>query len=446
MAAMAGLVLAGAMGLAGCTSPGGSGGQATQAITDAANHAPTTISVWVFNKLPNEVDAIQASMDRLHATYPWLTVNLVTAKDDTAFAQSVTAGNPPDVFVTSAPNNVAKFCYNGTVIDMNPLIASAGLDMKATFPDSALTYTQYDGKQCALPLLVDAYGLYYNKAMFAAAGITDPPKTLTELTDDVKKLTIRDASGNITQWGMTPPRVDLGQGPQIFIGGSTGAQFYDANGKATMASDPTWAELLNWQKDLLDWFGQDQVQNFVATNSAHTDDAQNPFAAGVSAMEFDGEWHIGEMTANAPNIDYGVAPMPVPDSKASVYGAGCVYGTVVMIPTGSKQQDAAFLAAQQLTTDTQFLTSFASAMSNVPTTIASLAAWENASDPKWKTFIDMTSNPNSYWKTLTPAGSEDADTWTNFIQQWQVGQISDLQGSLSQIATNIDTLNQQAVS
>jgi multiple sugar transport system substrate-binding protein len=35
-----------------------------------------------------------------------------------------------------------------------------------------------------MPFLADAYGLYYNKKMFAAAGITDPPKTLTELADD----------------------------------------------------------------------------------------------------------------------------------------------------------------------------------------------------------------------------------------------------------------------
>ena len=34
-----------------------------------------------------------------------------------------------------------------------------------------IEYTQYEGKRCTLPLLGDAYGLYYNKAMFAKAGI-----------------------------------------------------------------------------------------------------------------------------------------------------------------------------------------------------------------------------------------------------------------------------------
>lgn len=440
------LVLASAMSLVGCTSGGGAPqSQATQAITDASNHPDTTISVWVFNKLPTEVKAIQDSVDRLQAKFPWLHVNMVTAKDDTAFAQAVTAKNPPDVFVTPAPDNVAKFCFDGTVIDMKPLAQSAGLDIAKTFPSSVMPYTQFQGKQCALPLLVDSAGLYYNKAMFAEAGITQLPKTLSELTAAVKKLTKRDTNGKITQWGMTPPRVDYGSGFNIFVGGATGAPFYDESGKATFGSNPVWADMLNWQKSIFDYFGADQVQKFVSTYSTHTDDAQNPFASGKSAIEFDGEWHIGELAANAPNLDYGIIPMAVPDSRADIYGAGNVQGTVVMIPSGSKQPEAAFLAAQQLTTDTEFLTTFASAMSNIPTTFDSQAAWSEASNPKWQTFIDIAKDPNSFYKTLTPAGAEDINTWNKFVEQWGQGKVPDLSAGLTKVAQQIDDLNAQAI-
>jgi len=438
--------LAAALTLTGCAG-GGAAPQETVAITDTGASQPdTTISVWVFNKLPNEVQAIQDSINRLQAKYSWLHVDLVTAKDDTAFAQAVTAGTPPDVFMTSSPDNVAKFCYDNTVIDMTPLIQSAGLDVAGTFPAASLTYTQYDGKQCALPLLVDAYALYYNKAMFTAAGITDMPQTLSQLTADIQKLTIRDGSGTITQWGMTPPRSDFAQGYNLFMGGNVGAPFYDTSGKSTLSSDPAWTDMLNWQKQVLDYFGADQVQKFVGTYSAHSDDAQNPFISGVSAMEFDGEWHMGELAADAPNLDYGVIPMPVPDAQASKYGAGNVVGNVIFIPSGSQHQQAAFFAVQQLTTDTQFIDDFASAMSNVPTTFDSLTKWESASDPKWQTFIDITKNPNSFFKALTPAGAEDVNTWNQFINQWETGQVSDLAGGLSQLAQQIDQLNAQALS
>jgi len=62
------------------------------------------------------------------------------------------------------------------------------------FPKTSLYYTQYKGKRCALPLLADSYGLYYNKAMFAKAGIKRPPRTMTELTADAKKLTQRSGA------------------------------------------------------------------------------------------------------------------------------------------------------------------------------------------------------------------------------------------------------------
>ncbi|MCL2781153.1 MAG: extracellular solute-binding protein [Actinomycetia bacterium] len=442
----AAVVAAATLMLTGCTGSSNKATTATSAInaSSATAQPPTTITVWTFNKLPTEVKAIQDAIDALKVKDPWLTVNLVTAKTNDDFTKAVTAGNPPDVFISSSPDNAAKFCYNGAVIDMNPLAQSAGLDIAATFPPSVLSYTQFDGKQCALPLLVDSYALYYNKAMFQAAGISSPPKTLSELTADAKKLTVKNSDGSIKVFGLEPPTVTFAQNDNWFIGGSTGAQFYDANGKTTFASDPTWVEMLNWQKDLLDWYGSKNVTDFVSKYNAHEDDAQNPFETEAAAMAFAGEWHIGEIADNTPNLDYGTAPVPVPDSKASIYGAGSVLGTVVYISSKSNQQAAAFLAVQQLTTDTDFLTTFATQMSNIPTTFDSLQAWTGATDDHWKAYVDIAANPNSYYKTLTPAGVEDHDDFMTFIQQWEQGKVSNLQAGLADVGTKIDQLNAQS--
>src|SRR5258708_25598100 len=51
---------------------------------------------------------------------------------------------------------------------------------RSMFPKTSQYYTQYKGKRCALPLLADVYGFYYNKKMFKAAGLTSPPKTRSE--------------------------------------------------------------------------------------------------------------------------------------------------------------------------------------------------------------------------------------------------------------------------
>ena len=74
----------------------------------------------------------------------------------------------------------------------------------ANFAAATRYYTQYDGKRCALPLLADTYGLYYNKKLFEEAGIDGPPKTISELTDAAKKLTKRNADGTIKVAGFDP--------------------------------------------------------------------------------------------------------------------------------------------------------------------------------------------------------------------------------------------------
>ncbi|WP_433171020.1 ABC transporter substrate-binding protein [Actinoallomurus sp. CA-150999] len=429
--------------LAGCTSSGPASSEPTTAISAGASHAPNTISVWTFNHLPNEVAAFTAALNRLHAKYPWLTVKFVPNKDDAAFAKAVAAGDPPDVFVASAPDNVGKFCANGTVADLGPYLSSAKVNTTATFPAATLVYTKYQGKQCALPLLTDAFGLYYNKKMFAAAGITTPPKTLSELAADAKKLTVKNANGSIKTYGFVS-RSDYNANRYIYTGVQSGTKFYGGDGKATFAADPKWQQLLQWDKNLGDSYGPGNVQKFVGQYQAHADDTSNPFLTGTAAMEFDGEWHIGEIDAAKKGLDYGVAPMPMLDSTSGTYGAGNTLGTVAYLPAGSKHKQEGFFALQQLTTDTTFLNTLADTVSNIPSTFASLQSWDKANDPHWKPLVDMFKNPGSYYKTLAPAGLEDMDSWREFLLQYEQGKVANLPSGLAGIAKKIDNANAQA--
>lgn len=436
---MIGLTLA----LAACTSTNAGTSAPPTAVASGATQAPTTITVWSFNRLENEVSAFEKSFERLHAAYPWLTVKFVPNKDDDAFAKAVAAGTPPDVFIGDAPYNVAKFCHNKTVVDLNPYLKSSGVDVAKTFPPSTLVYTQYEGKQCGLPILTDAFALVYNKKMFADAGITAPPKTMSELTEVAKKLTVKNSDGSIKRFGFVS-RSDYNANSWMYMGVNAGAKFYGDDGKVTVASDPKWTKLLQWDKDLNDWYGNKQVQDFVGKYQPHTDDADNAFIKGATAMQIEGEWHIGELADLAPSLDYGVAPIPMMDDVAANYGAGATAGTVAYVPTGSKHQSEAAFAVTKLATDTTFLNTLADTVFNIPSTFEALAAWDKASDPHWKPYIDIFQNPNSYFKAVTPAGAEDRVTWRAFLLDYESGKAT-LPGGLTTIASKIDDLNTQAV-
>jgi multiple sugar transport system substrate-binding protein len=432
--------------IAGCTTGGGGANPApsvTAVISTNASHAPTTITVWTFNTLANEVKAFKDDLAKLHTKYPWLTVKFVPGKDDAAYAKSIAAGSPPDVFISTAPDFVGQFCHNGTVLDMTSYLKAANIDVPKTFPAASLVYTQYQGKQCALPLLTDAYGLYYNKKLFAKAGITSPPKTFSELITDAKKLTEKNPDGSIKTFGLVT-RTDYDANANIFTGVQTNAQFYDSQGKATFGTDPNWPKILDLDKTLQDFYGAGNVQKFVGQYQPHTDDASNPFIKGATAMEYDGEWHVGEIKSEAPGLDYGVAPFPVPDDQAGRYGVGNTQGTVLYISSHTKHPQEAFFAAQQLTTDPTFLNTLADAVSNIPSTFDSLASWGQASDPHWTPLISIFKNPGSYYKELTAAGGEDATAWGTFTQQYEQGKITNLPAALTKFAGQLDTINKQA--
>src|SRR5207244_2129862 len=70
-------------------------------------------------------------------------------------------------------------------------------------------------------------------------------------------------------------------------------------------------------------------------------EADNPFQVGKVAMAVDGEWRTAMIAEQAPNLDYGTAPVPVADDKPGRYGGGFITGTIIGIPRGSKHPDAA---------------------------------------------------------------------------------------------------------
>ena len=91
---------------------------------------------------------------------------------------------------------VGNFCSNGAFKSLNKVIERDKVDM-SQFSDTVKSYTEYKGTRCALPLLADATGLYYNTTLFKKAGLNGPPKTLSQLATYAKKLTQKNSNGSL---------------------------------------------------------------------------------------------------------------------------------------------------------------------------------------------------------------------------------------------------------
>jgi multiple sugar transport system substrate-binding protein len=401
------------------------------------------ITIWV-GWSARELKAfkkIVAEYDKKHSD---VNVKVVGGINDDKITASIRSGNVPDVVSSFTSANVGSYCKSGAWIDLKPFLSKDKLNVNV-FPKTSQYYTQYNGKRCALPLLADVYGLYYNKKMFKAAGLKGPPKTMSQLTAYAKKLTKRGAGGSIKVAGYNPfLGFYAGNAPDLSAYAPLyGAKWISGDEKSQLSKDPAWARLLRWQKNLIDWFGYKNLQKFNA-GAADEFSASHAFEIGKLAMMIDGEWRVAFIKDEHPELDYATAPAPVDDAHPELYGAGYVNGTIIGIPKGVKHKDQAWKLLKYLTFDPHPLALFSNAIRNVPTTKASLNSPEIKPDPRFKTFLKIFANPKSKTSPITAAGNAYGTLIQAFTVKWQAGHAGDLEGGLKKLDKQIDAQLKQA--
>ncbi|HVX44444.1 MAG TPA: extracellular solute-binding protein, partial [Mycobacteriales bacterium] len=379
-------------------------------------HAPITLDMWSFHTGP-EAQQVQKVLDRLHKAYPWLTVRLVQGKQDFDVLQGIYSGHPPDIAVLAGPANVAKFTSIGAMPDLNELARKDGIDLAKVIPKSVMSTATYQGKTCVLPWLTDAYGLYYNKKLFAEAGISRLPRSLDELEATAKKLTTFNSDGSIKTAGFVPLSTfyhseHMDQGPCF------GGAWY-RHGHCAVATDPRWAQGLTWQKKYIDSVGHGKLSRFAADiglNSEYT--PKNGFEIGKIAMILDGEWRVGYLERES-KVDFGTAPFPTLDPKN--YGSGQIGGTMISLPATARDPAASWVAVKYLALDTGALNQIADGLQNVPTTFESLKTAAYCKKPANRAFVNILNDPRSLWKQAIPAGQVDLDLMGQFVQSYEAG-------------------------
>jgi multiple sugar transport system substrate-binding protein len=291
--------------------------------------------------------------------------------------------------------------------------------------------------QCTLPILADTVGLYYNTELFKKAGIKSPPKTMSELTADAKKLTQRNPDGSLKVVGFNPLRTFYAENSASNFQHQFDAKWLDADGKSILAKDPGWTRYLKWSKGLIDWYGFDKLKRWQA-GVGDEFSASNAFETGKLAMAMDGEWRVAFLQAEHPELKYATAPMPVDDAHPSLYGSANVGGTIIGIPKSSKHKDEAWALLKYLTTDSHALAQLSNGLRNVPTTKASAKSPEIKPDAHFATFIKVFNNPANTTMPITPVGSAFGTYLNNFIDSYQAGHVKDLAAGLAKVDKDTD--------
>ncbi|MEV7009114.1 ABC transporter substrate-binding protein [Streptosporangium sp. NPDC051022] len=391
-----------------------------------------SIELWHGFNTPSEVKAFEEAVAGFREKYPQITVKLVKGVQDDQITQAVRGGKAPDVASSFSTDNVAQWCKSGTFQDLTPVIARDGIDL-SVIPEASRAYTEFEGRRCTMPLLADVYGLYYNKALM---GENKPPKTLSELTELAKKLTVRDPDGTIKVAGFLPS-FQYYENVASHLAPMVDAKWYNPDGTSAVGSDPGWKRLLKWQKELVDWYGYDKLDKFRKSLGQEWS-AEHPFYKGKIAMVLDGEWRTAMIANEAKDLDYGTAPLPVADDRPDLYGSGFTSGTVIGVPKGAKNPQAAWELVKYLTTDTQALVTLSNAVRNVPTTKASLESPDLKKDANFQTFLDIFAHPKTSTVPSSANSTFNQESLQEFMGRWEKGSVKDLDAGLADVDRRIN--------
>jgi len=404
----------------------------------AKKSAPTKLTVWV-GWSARELSVFKKVAAEYDKAHPDVTVDVVGSINDDKIVAAIRAGNAPDVASSFNSYDVGIYCGTGGWIDLSSKLKSAGIPL-SSFPAATNYYTQFGGKKCALPLLADDYGLYYNKDLFKAAGISGPPKTIAQLTTYAKKLTKFNSDGSIKVLGFDPFIGFYENTPERWVT-AWGANWLDSSNHSILAKQPGWSNWMKWLKSYVNWVGYNKLVKFQA-GLGDEFSASNAFEVGKLAMNYDGEWRVAFIQAEHPKLNYGTAPMPVANPK--LYGSGYINGTIIGIPKNGKHEAEAWDLVKYLTTNTHALAELSNGLRNVPSTSASLTSNELTPDAHFATFLRIFGNKYSSTSPITAAGVSYTNAVQNFATKWQAGKVSNLGSGLAKLDSQLDAMVKQA--
>ncbi|MFG3436169.1 extracellular solute-binding protein [Nonomuraea sp. NPDC047897] len=178
-------VIATAVLVTGCG--GGGDGSAAPESSNAGAPAKVTLELWHLSTTEPMKTIMATWAKEFETRHPHVTIKATVLENEAYKAKLTTltqSGKAPDVFATWGGGVLRQQIDAGLVKDITADVAPA-LD---GFTKAALTAYQFDGKTYGLPIDIGMVGFWYNKKLFAKAGITRPPGTWTEFLDAVGKL------------------------------------------------------------------------------------------------------------------------------------------------------------------------------------------------------------------------------------------------------------------
>jgi len=279
--------------------------------TSGASAEPVTIEWWHIQNTDPMMTVWADMANEFMEANPNVTINITVMENEAfkaALQTNLQAGEVPDLFQSWGGGGLREQVDAGLVQDITDL--SSGFI--GNLNEGAVGLYQVDGVQYGIPFNLGMVGFWYNKDLFAEAGIDAPPATWDEFLEDVQAL--KDA-------GITPIAVGAGD--------KWPAHFYYSylmireGGEAAMDqvttdlnfNTPEFIEAGNQLQRLIDM--EPFQPGFLAAPWDAPDGESGTIGTGAAAISLMGQWGPG---AYANQSGIGTPEDPIADRLPAEFG------------------------------------------------------------------------------------------------------------------------------
>jgi multiple sugar transport system substrate-binding protein len=306
---------------------------AAPTATEAEPAAQPVTVRWAFWGSPEEAASHQLVADAFMKEHPEIVIETWNQPWDDYFTkiQALWAsGDPntiPDIaFLWPTP----KYAAEGVLENLDPYIEKAGYDLN-DYWGGLLDSAMYQGSVYGFPRDIEVNVLYYNKDLFDKAGVAYPTEEWTwdDLKAAVEKLTVKDADGQTTQYGLA-------------MEGGKYAKFVNQNNGGILDDyvNPSKSRLGEPEAIAAIQFLADLMNNGYAMRDADLSQAGGDaavFQSGQAAMIIQNTSRVSAF--NKANLNYDVAVVPIPEGGKRFNPAG---GAAWVMSAKSGNKDAAW--------------------------------------------------------------------------------------------------------
>jgi multiple sugar transport system substrate-binding protein len=298
----------------------------------AAQDAPVTLNLWIFE---GEEQLLPALKEAFEAQHPNITLEITLIPEDQYVVKldtALAAGSPPDIGFLYED----RWVKTGKILPLDETIAAHDIDT-ADFNQAIMEgWCLVEGHVYCLGSYTGATVLYYNKAMFDAAGLDYPsvsePMTIDEYAALVPQLGNGAEDIGARVWGGTA------EPPQWWL---DYRNMFSDDGRQTIGYVNDEATKHAWEV-VTNLVIQGDAPSTSIMQSLGTEGTEDLFQQGKLAMVVGSSGEIQSL--EAAGIDYGVAPIPVEKAGDPPFAAVWTDGFAVFNGSQHPAEAMEFLA------------------------------------------------------------------------------------------------------